>query len=142
MEEKLSHLDLFWLNEQRKIIDLLTEEIAALNDKKLKLSKEQAVREARVHELMWDILPEISQKLVAIEERIDGEFSADFTQNVGIPRYKQEFGRLKKALVVYENFNNRLVQTRRECDTTQQKLSLLTQFTEAKLNRDFKTTIP
>ena len=122
VEEKLSHLDLFWLNEQRKIIDLLTEEIAALNDKKLKLSKEQAVREARVHELMWDILPEINQKLVAIEERIDGEFSADFTQNVGIPRYKQEFGRLKKALVVYENFNNRLVQTRRECDTTQQKL--------------------
>ena len=29
---------------------------------------------------------------------------------------------MKKALVVYENFNNRLVQTRRECDTTQQKL--------------------
>lgn len=122
VDEELSHLDLFWLNEQRRIIDLLTEEIATLSDKKLKLSNEQALRKARVEELMWEILPEINKKLVAIEERIDGEFSTEFTQNVGIPRYQQEFGRLKKAIVVYENFNNRLAQTGRECDTTQQKL--------------------
>lgn len=122
VDEELSHLDLFWLNEQRRNIDLLTEEIAALSDKKLKLSNEHALRKARVEELMWEILPEINKKLVAIEERIDGEFSTEFTQNVGIPRYQQEFGRLKKAIVVYENFNNRLAQTGRECDTTQQKL--------------------
>jgi hypothetical protein len=122
VDDELSHLDLFWLNEQRRIIDLLTEEIATLSDKKLKLSNEQALRKARVEELMWEILPEINKKLVAIEERIDGEFSTEFTQNVGIPRYQQEFGRLKKAIVVYENFNNRLAQTGRECDTTQQKL--------------------
>lgn len=122
VDEKLSHLDLFWLNEQRRIIALLGEEIEALNNKKIELSREQARREARVEELMWTILPEVNKKLVAIEENIDEDFSAEFTQNVGIPRYQQEFGRLKKAIVVYENFNNRLVQTRRECDTTQQKL--------------------
>ena len=57
VDEELSHLDLFWLNEQRRNIDLLTEEIAALSDKKLKLSNEHALRKARVEELMWEILP-------------------------------------------------------------------------------------
>ena len=122
VDEKLSHLDLFWLNEQRRMIALLEEEVKALDNKKFELSREQARKEARVEELMWTILPEVNKKLVAIEENIDEDFSAEFTQNVGIPRYQQEFGRLKKAIVVYENFSNRLVQTRRECDTTQQKL--------------------
>ena len=122
VDEKLSHLDLFWLNEQRRIIALLEEEVKALDNKKFELSREQARKEARVDELVWKILPDVNQKLVAIEEKIDNEFSAEFIKNVGIPRYQQEFGRLKKATTVYENFNNRLAQTIRECESSKQKL--------------------
>ena len=105
IEEQMSHLDLFWLGEQRKIIAKLDEEIDSLGDSKEQYIKEKALSENRIHELVWDILPEINQKIVEMEDRIAEEFSEDFIQKTGIPRYQQELGRLKKASVVYKNFN-------------------------------------
>lgn len=122
IEEQISHLDLFWLGEQRKIIAKLADEIASSGDSKIQLSNERALLEKRVHELVWEILPEISTKLVDMEERIDDEFPADFIQKTGIPRYQQELGRLKKASIVYKNFNDRLAQTVREQESSMQKL--------------------
>ena len=65
---------------------------------------------------------EINQKIVEMEDRIAEEFSEDFIQKTGIPRYQQELGRLKKASVVYKNFNGRLEQTVRERESAMQKL--------------------
>jgi len=47
-DEQISHLDLFWLGEQRKIIAKLADEIVSLGDKKIQLSNDRAVLEKRV----------------------------------------------------------------------------------------------
>ena len=122
IEEQISHLDLFWLGEQRKIIAKLADEISALNDKKIQLSKDVAVLTKRVEELVWDILPDINTKLAEMEDRITEEFTSAFIQKTGIPRYKQELLRLKKASIVYKNFNDRLAQTVREREAAIHKL--------------------
>ena len=122
IEEQMSHLDLFWLGEQRKIIAKLAGEIESLGDSKEQYIKEKALRENRIHELVWNILPEINQKIANMEDRIAEEFSEDFIQKTGIPRYQQELSRLKKASIVYKNFNDRLVQTVREQESAMQKL--------------------
>ena len=122
IEEQMSHLDLFWLGEQRKIIAKLAGEIESLGDSKEQYIKEKALSENRIHALVWDILPEINQKIAKMEDRIAEEFSEDFIQKTGIPRYQQELGRLKKASVVYKNFNGRLEQTVRERESAMQKL--------------------
>ena len=122
IEEQMSHLDLFWLGEQRKIIAKLDGEIDSLGDSKEQYITDKALRENRIHELVWDILPEINQKIAKMEDRIAEEFSEDFIQKTGIPRYQQELSRLKKASVVYKNFNGRLEQTVRERESAMQKL--------------------
>ena len=122
VDEQISHLDLFWLGEQRKIIAKLADEIASLGDKKIQLSNDRAVLEKRVHELVWDVLPDINKRLVGMEDRIAEEFTSDFIQKTGIPRYQQELTRLKKASIVFKNFNDRLAQTVRERESSIQKL--------------------
>lgn len=122
IDEQISHLDLFWLGEQRKIIAGLADEITSLGDSKIEHSNNRALLEKRVHELVWDILPDINQRLVGMEDRIAEEFSSDFVQRTGIPRYQQELARLKKASIVYKNFNGRLEQTVRERESSKQNL--------------------
>ncbi len=122
VDEQISHLDLFWLGEQRKIIAKLADEIVSLGDKKIQLSNDRAVLEKRVHELVWDVLPDINKRLVDMEDRIAEEFTSDFIQRTGIPRYQQELTRLKKAAIVFKNFNDRLAQTVRERESSIQKL--------------------
>lgn len=122
VDEQISHLDLFWLGEQRKIIAKLADEIVSLGDKKIQLSNDRAVLEKRVHELVWDVLPDINKRLVDMEDRIAEEFTSDFIQRTGIPRYQQELTRLKTASIVFKNFNDRLAQTVRERESSIQKL--------------------
>ena len=122
VDEQISHLDLFWLGEQRKIIAKLADEIVSLGDKKIQLSNDRAVLEKRVHELVWDVLPDINKRLVDMEDRIAEEFTSEFIQRTGIPRYQQELTRLKKASIVFKNFNDRLAQTVRERESSIQKL--------------------
>ena len=122
VDEQISHLDLFWLGEQRKIIAKLADEIVSLGDKKIQLSNDRALLEKRVHELVWDVLPDINKRLVDMEDRIAEEFTSDFIQRTGIPRYQQELTRLKKASIVFKNFNDRLAQTVRERESSIQKL--------------------
>lgn len=122
VEEQLSHLDLFWLNEQREIIKKLAEEVTALNVEKEQCIEERTRLQQRIQTLIWDILPDINQRLVAIEDQINDDFSADYIQKIGIPRYQQELSRLKKASIIYKNFNDRLAQTVRERDSSQDGL--------------------
>ena len=122
IDEQMSHLDLFWLDEQRKIIKQLETEIAQLNNQTVQLSNQQAVLQQQVHDIVWETLPEINQALAEIKDRIADSFSPEFIQKVGLPRYQQEFARLKKASVVLANFSNRLRQTELERNEAQQRL--------------------
>lgn len=120
--EQMSHLDLFWLDAQRKVIRQLETEITDLNNQTVQLGSQRAVLQQQVHDIIWNTLPAINRELAELEDRIAEAFSPDFIQNTGIPRYQQELARLKKATVIITNFSNRLEQTLRERDDTQQKL--------------------
>lgn len=122
IDEQMSHLDLFWLDAQRKKIKQLETEIAQLNGQTMQLSNQRAVLQKQVHDIIWDTLPGINQALAETENRIADSFSPDFIQKVGIPRYRQEFARLEKASIISTNFSNRLKQTELECNETQRHL--------------------
>lgn len=122
IDDTLSHLDLFWLDQQRQQIRELDVEIAALGKDRLLANRENALREERVRKLEQEELPELYRRLTAAEDRLAEEFPSEFVEKTGIPRYQQEFQRLKRAAVIAKNFENRLAQTQKERDTAQQKL--------------------
>lgn len=122
IDEQLSKLDLLWLDEQRKTIALLGDEIVVLNkDKETKVLQIGQYKE-RIRQLDFEVLPDHYQQLTGIEDRLQDEFPVAYQQNTGIPRYQQEFSRLKRADVVYKNFSNRLEQSVNERETTRRKL--------------------
>lgn len=121
-EDALSHLDLFWLDEQRGIIGMLEKEIKELRDQDKQHTQDRAQKQERIHQLEDDRLPELYKVLVDAEDRIADEFSEDFVERIGKPRYQKELQRLGKAAVVYKNFSDRFEQTRNEQETAQKKL--------------------
>ncbi len=122
LEEELSHLDLFWLEEQRRQIGVLEEQIRTLERKKTEYTQEKTTMENRIHTLEYEVLPELYQELSGKEGALTERFSSSFIETVGLPRYQQEFARLKKASAVAKNFGDRLVQTENERNNAQQKL--------------------
>ena len=122
LEEELSHLDLFWLEEQRRQIGVFEQEIKDLDQRKIQYNSEKTQMEMRVHDLEHEILPELYQELTEKEEALSDRFSSSFIETVGLPRYQQEFARLKKASAVAKKFRDQLAQTENERNSTQQKL--------------------
>lgn len=122
IDDQLSKLDLLWLNEQRRTIAALGNEIIALNNEKKKKTVQIGHKEERIRQLDTETLPEYSRQLADTEARLEEEFSAEYQETTGVPRYQQEFARLKHADVIYRNFANHLEQTVKERDTARDKL--------------------
>lgn len=122
IDEQLSKLDLLWLDEQRKTIALLRDEIIALNKEKEEKGIQIGQYKERIRQLDYEVLPDHYQQLTGIEDRLQDEFPVTYQQNTGIPRYQQELSRLKRADVVHKNFSNRLEQSVNERETTRKKL--------------------
>ena len=64
MEEDLSHLDLFWLEEQRRQIGILDQEIKDLDQQKIQYNSEKTQMEMRIHTLEYDVLPGLYQEQI------------------------------------------------------------------------------
>ena len=122
IEEQLSRLDLLWLDEQKRIIARLEQEIKALSGKKDQNLQSLGEFKEQLHQLEYERLPEQYQKLSELEERIGENFSQEYQERVGLPRYQQELDRLKRPGVVYKNFSDQLIRTKNERELTQQKL--------------------
>lgn len=122
IDEELSHLDLFWLNEQRRQIDVLKREIIALEGEKTKHTGEKARLEERIRRLEYEELPALYEQLTGKEDALDEQFTQAFVEQIGKPRYEQEFARLKRASAVAKNFGDRLAQTQNERKSAQDKL--------------------
>ena len=122
IDKELSRLDLFWLNEQRRQIDILKREIAELEGEKTKHIGEKARLEERIRRLEYEELPELYERLTGKEDALDEQFTQTFVEQVGKPRYEQEFVRLKRASAVAKNFRDRLAQTQNERKSAQDKL--------------------
>ena len=122
LDEELSRLDLFWLNEQRRQIELLKREIAELDGEKTRHAQEKARLEERIRRLEYEELPDLYGQQTEKEDALSEQFTQTFVKQVGIPRYQQEFARLKRASAVAKNFGDRLTQTKNERNTAQSRL--------------------
>lgn len=122
IDEQLSKLDLLWLDEQRKTIAALGDEIIALNKEKEQKGIQIGQHKERIRQLEYEVLPDHYQQLIGLEDRLQDEFSDEYRENIGIPRYQQELARLDRADVVHKNFSNRLEQSIKEHETAQKKL--------------------
>lgn len=121
LETELSGLDLFWLEEQRRQINLLEREIGILEKQKQDCTGEEARLRERIRRLDEE-LPNLYQQLNAREDDLRERFTQDFMDNIGRPRYQQEFTRLKRASAVAKNFADLVKQTQDEQHISQQKL--------------------
>ena len=122
IDDQLSKLDLLWLDEQRRTITLLGDEIVALNNEKDQKIAQVGQLKERIRQLDYEVLPEHYQRLSGIEDRLQEDFSTEYQENTGIPRYQQELVRLKRAAVIYKNFSDRLPQSVNERETARRKL--------------------
>lgn len=122
IDDQLSRLDLLWLDEQRRTISALGDEILALNkEKEQKIGQEGQLKE-RIRQLEYEVLPDHYQRLTGIEDRLQEEFPPEYRENTGIPRYRQELSRLKRADVIHKNFSDRLSQSANEREAARRKL--------------------
>lgn len=122
IDDRLSHLDLLWLDTQRQAIADLKKEIAALHQQKEQRLKQEGQLQETIRQLEYGTLPELYQKRTDAEERITENFSQEYQQQTGIPRYQQELKRLKKPAVVSKNFSDQLNRTRNEQEQAKKKL--------------------
>ena len=97
VKNQLSQLNLFWLDEQRRIIEQLKEEILALNKEKDAKNVQRGNLESRIHQLEYEILPEKYQQYEAIEDVLNEGFTKEYRETIGVPRYRQELVRLKRC---------------------------------------------
>lgn len=122
MEEQLSSLDFFWLEEQRRTISVLKEEISSLSKEKDERNAEKGKLEGRIYQLDYDILPECHQNMTSMQDSIQDTFPLEYQESIGIPRYQQEFARLHKADIIYKNFSVSLAQSGKTQEESQKKL--------------------
>lgn len=122
VKNQLSQLNLFWLDEQRRIIEQLKEEILAFNKEKDAKNVQKGKLESRIHQLEYEILPEKYQRYEAIEDVLNEEFTKEYRETIGVPRYRQELVRLKKQMssartlaTVWRRAQRRWTGLRRNC---------------------------
>ena len=122
IKNRLSQLNLFWLDEQRRTIEGLIKEIDELRGKQKNTVERQGQLKEQIHQLEYVKLPEQCQKLTELEDDLCEKFSTEYQEQVGLPRYQQELARLKRPDAVQKNFSDQLVRSRNEREVTQQKL--------------------
>ncbi len=106
IDDQISHLDLFWIGKLDKQIAELGEQIKVLEQKRAGCSEQKGNLESRVHDLEYDKLPEWYQRQTTAEDRLSEEFSAEFRDTIGIPRYQQELSRLKRPEIILKNYKD------------------------------------
>lgn len=121
-EEQLSQLNLLWLDEQRQTIASLNGEIRTLRDREQDTVDQGGQLKAQIRQLEDECLPGQRKKLVELESRISEEFSWEYQERIGLPRYEQELDRLKGAATVRKNFGDQLHRTSNEQEQTRQRL--------------------
>ena len=122
LEEKLAQLDILWLGRQDQMINQLKEKIAALDGEKDRENVQKGQLEERIRQLEYTVLPKCYQDHAAKEEQLKEDFPAAYQESTGIPRYQQEFARLKRAEVVRKNFSDSLAQSRKAQENAQNSL--------------------
>ena len=122
VDAQLSKTDFQWLEEQQDTIKALQDETLALNREKDSQNTQVGQLKERLRQLDDELLPEQHRQLKAMQDRLAETFSREYQERVGIPRYQEEFARLKRAEVVCKQFSGLVEQSAREQDAAKEKL--------------------
>lgn len=122
VDAQLSKTDFQWLEEQQDTIKALQDETLALNREKDSQNTQVGQLKERLRQLDDELLPEQHRQLKAMQDRLAETFSREYQERVGIPRYQEEFARLKRAEVVCKQFSGLVAQSAREQDAAKEKL--------------------
>ena len=90
IEDQLSKLDLLWLDEQRRTIAALGDEIIALNKEKEQKGIQIGQRKERIRQLDYEVLPDHYQQLSIWRIACKMNFLLNIRKTIGLPRYQQE----------------------------------------------------
>ena len=122
VDAQLSKTDFQWLEEQQDTIKALQNETLALNREKDSQNTQVGQLKERLRQLDDELLPEQHRQLKAMQDRLAETFSREYQERVGIPRYQEEFARLKRAEVVCKQFSGLVAQSEQEQDAAKEKL--------------------
>ena len=122
VDAQLSKTDFQWLEEQQDTIKALQDETLALNREKDSQNTQVGQLKERIRQLDDELLPEQHRQLKAMQDRLAETFSREYQERVGIPRYQEEFARLKRAEVVCKQFSGFVAQSEQEQDAAKEKL--------------------
>ena len=122
VDAQLSKTDFQWLEEQQDTIKALQDETLALNREKDSQNTQVGQIKERLRQLDDELLPEQHRQLKAMQDRLAETFSREYQERVGIPRYQEEFARLKRAEVVCKQFSGLVEQSEQEQDAAKEKL--------------------
>ena len=122
VDAQLSKTDFQWLEEQQDTIKALQDETLALNREKDSQNTQVGQLKERLRQLDDELLPEQHRQLKAMQDRLAETFSREYQERVGIPRYQEEFARLKRAEVVCKQFSGFVAQSEQEQDAAKEKL--------------------
>ena len=122
IDEQLAHLNLVWLEEQRRTIANLQTEIHVLSDEKDRENTLKGQITERMHQLEDEILPSCYRRCTDEEQKLNEVFPEDYQTRIGIPRYQQELSRLKRPSAIHKNFKDSLEQSKKAYETAERTL--------------------
>ena len=122
VEKELSKLDLIWLSNLDQEIIQLEQKILKLRFEQKESGDEKVRIEERLKGLKNEKLPENELQLKEKENQLKEEFSLQYQEFTGLPRYKQELERLKYPSKIAGNFYASQQQTAREAENFKDKL--------------------
>lgn len=121
-EDKLSHLNLLWLDKIKSQIEELEQEISQLTSKISQKAEAKGNFESILKMLENNTLPDIKNKLKEKENTILTNFTEYFQKSEGIPYYKQELLHFKKAAQIAKSFSENLYKVEKEYQEAKQLL--------------------
>ena len=125
VEEKLSQLDLFWLNNLDVQIKELETMLTQLRINKEKSNAEKALLEKDLYILEYESLPEKHQGLSEKEDSFNESFTPQYCDDVGFPQYEQEINRLGAPATIVKNFSGNVIsRSQNEAENAQRQLFL------------------
>ncbi|MFR6377497.1 MAG: hypothetical protein ACLUN5_14035 [Oscillospiraceae bacterium] len=109
IDDQLSKLDLLWLDEQRRTIAALGDEIIALNKEKEQKGIQIGQYKERIRQLDYEVLPDHYQQLTYMEDRLARQnFLLNIRKASAFPGISRSLTALKRADIVHKNFSSRL----------------------------------
>ena len=119
---EIGKLDLTWIESKKAEQKELENKIKKLKDEHDGLIKKDTETKTKLWTINEEKLPQAEENYRNSIEYVESRYTPNFIKEEGIPRYKNELKRLKKASVIYKNFQDSSLANRTKADKLKDKL--------------------